>query len=280
MSPRSGWRLAALVALALLAFAGNSLLARLALREGGMDAASFTGLRLASGAGVLWALAAGWRRCQAGRGSWGSALALFLYAAAFSLAYVDLQAGAGALLLFGAVQVTMVGRGLWAGERLAAWQWLGLALALAGLAGLLLPGLSAPPLLPALLMLAAGVAWGVYSLRGRGAGDPVRVSAGNFLRTLPFAAAFSLLMIGQARLDAAGVAYALASGALASGLGYALWYTALPLLRASTAASLQLAVPLLVALAGVAFLGEAPTLRLALAAIAILGGIALVVRRG
>jgi drug/metabolite transporter (DMT)-like permease len=280
MNPRTGRRLAALVALALLAFAGNSLLARLALREGGMDAASFTGLRLASGALVLWALAAGWRRGQAGRGSWGSALALFVYAAAFSLAYVDLQAGAGALLLFGAVQVTMVGRGLWAGERLAAWQWLGLALALAGLAGLLLPGLSAPPRVPALLMLAAGVAWGVYSLRGRGAGDPVRVSAGNFLRTLPFAAAFSLLMIGQARLDAAGVAYALASGALASGLGYALWYTALPSLRASTAASLQLAVPLLVALAGVAFLGEAPTLRLALAAIAILGGIALVVRHG
>lgn len=280
MSPRSGWRLAALVALALLAFAGNSLLARLALREGGMDAASFTGLRLASGALVLWALAAGWRRGQAGRGSWGSALALFVYAAAFSLAYVDLQAGAGALLLFGAVQVTMVGRGLWAGERLSAGQWLGLALALAGLAGLLLPGLSAPPLLQAVLMLAAGVAWGVYSLRGRGAGDPVRVSAGNFLRTLPFAAAFGLLMLAQARLDAAGVAYALASGALASGLGYTLWYTALPSLRASTAASLQLAVPLLVALAGVAFLGEAPSLRLALAALAILGGVALVVRRG
>lgn len=280
MSPRSGWRLAALVALALLAFAGNSLLARLALREGGMDAASFTGLRLASGAGVLWALAAWQRRGEAGHGSWGSALALFVYAAAFSLAYLDLQAGAGALLLFGAVQVTMVGRGLWAGERLSAAQWLGLALALAGLAGLLLPGLSAPPLLPALLMLAAGVAWGVYSLRGRGAGDPVRVSAGNFLRTLPFAAAFSLLMMEQARLDAAGVAHALASGALASGLGYALWYTALPSLRASTAASLQLAVPLLVALAGVAFLGEAPTLRLALAALAILGGVALVVRRG
>lgn len=279
MSDRPGLRLAALVALALVAFAGNSLLARLALREGGMDAASFTGLRLASGAAVLWALAAWQRRSEAGQGSWGSAFALFVYAAAFSLAYVDLQAGAGALLLFGAVQVTMVGRGLWAGERLSAGQWLGLALALGGLAGLLLPGLSAPPLLPALLMLAAGVAWGVYSLRGRGAGDPVRVSAGNFLRTLPFAAAFGLLMLAQARLDAAGVAYALASGALASGLGYALWYTALPSLRASTAASLQLAVPLLVALAGVAFLGEAPTLRLALSALAILGGVALVVRR-
>lgn len=279
MSERKGVRLAALVLLALLAFAGNSLLARLALREGGMDAASFTGLRLASGAAVLWALAAWQRRIDAERGSWASALALFVYAAAFSLAYVELQAGAGALLLFGAVQVTMVGRGLWAGERLSAWQWLGLAMALAGLAGLLLPGLSAPPPGPALLMLAAGVAWGVYSLRGRGAGDPVRVSAGNFLRTLPFAAAFGLLMTGQLRLDAAGVAYALASGALASGLGYAIWYTALPWLRASTAASLQLAVPLLVALAGVAFLGEAPTLRLALTAAAILGGVALVVRR-
>lgn len=279
MSERRGVKLAALVALALVAFAGNSLLARLALREGGMDAASFTGLRLASGAAVLWALAAWQRGSESGHGSWGSALALFVYAAAFSLAYVDLQAGAGALLLFGAVQVTMVGRGLWAGERLSAWQWLGLALALAGLAGLLLPGLSAPPLLPALLMLAAGVAWGVYSLRGRGAGDPVRVSAGNFLRTLPFAAAFALLTLGNVRLDGAGVAYALASGALASGLGYAVWYTALPSLRASTAASLQLAVPLLVALAGVAFLGEAPTLRLALTALAILGGVALVVRR-
>ncbi|KFN48209.1 hypothetical protein N790_06800 [Arenimonas malthae CC-JY-1] len=279
MSERKGVKLAALVALALVAFAGNSLLARLALREGGMDAASFTGLRLASGAAVLWALAAWQRRSEAGHGSWGSALALFVYAAAFSLAYVDLQAGAGALLLFGAVQVTMVGRGLWAGERLSAWQWLGLALALAGLAGLLLPGLSAPPPGPALLMLAAGVAWGVYSLQGRGAGDPVRVSAGNFLRTLPFAAAFALLTLGNVRLDGAGVAYALASGALASGLGYAVWYTALPSLRASTAASLQLAVPLLVALAGVAFLGEAPTLRLALAAGAILGGVALVVRR-
>lgn len=279
MSERKGVKLAALVALALVAFAGNSLLARLALREGGMDAASFTGLRLASGAAVLWALAAWQRRSEAGHGSWSSALALFVYAAAFSLAYVDLQAGAGALLLFGAVQVTMVGRGLWAGERLSAWQWLGLALALAGLAGLLLPGLSAPPPGPALLMLAAGVAWGVYSLQGRGAGDPVRVSAGNFLRTLPFAAAFALLTLGNVRLDGAGVAYALASGALASGLGYAVWYTALPSLRASTAASLQLAVPLLVALAGVAFLGEAPTLRLALAAGAILGGVALVVRR-
>lgn len=273
-----GPRLAIAVVLALLAFAGNSLLARLALRDGGMDPASFTALRLASGALVLWVLAITFRKNASGRGHWASALALFAYAALFSLAYVQLEAGAGALLLFGAVQVTMIGRGLWRGERLAAWQWLGLALAVGGLTGLLLPGLTAPPAGPSVLMVAAGVAWGVYSLRGQGGGDAIRVTAGNFLRCLPFAAVFWLLMLDGSRIDAAGVGYALASGALASGVGYAIWYTALPALRASTAATLQLCVPLLVALAGVAWLGEPATLRLALAALAIVGGVALVVR--
>ena len=273
-----GPRLAVAVALALLAFAGNSLLARLALRDGGMDPASFTALRLASGALVLWLLAIGFRKGANGRGNWASALALFAYAAFFSLAYVQLEAGAGALLLFGAVQVTMIGRGLWRGERLATWQWLGLALAVGGLAGLLLPGLTAPPPGPSALMVVAGIAWGVYSLRGQGGGDAIRVTAGNFLRCLPFAAVFWLLMLDASRVDAAGVGYALASGALASGVGYAIWYTALPALRASTAATLQLCVPLLVALAGVAWLGEPATLRLALAALAIVGGVALVVR--
>ena len=273
-----GPRLAVAVALALLAFAGNSLLARLALRDGGMDPASFTALRLASGALVLWLLAISFRKGANGRGNWASALALFAYAAFFSLAYVRLEAGAGALLLFGAVQVTMIGRGLWRGERLATWQWLGLALAVGGLAGLLLPGLTAPPPGPSVLMVVAGIAWGVYSLRGQGSGDAIRVTAGNFLRCLPFAAVFWLLMLDASRVDAAGVGYALASGALASGVGYAIWYTALPALRASTAATLQLCVPLLVALAGVAWLGEPATLRLALAALAIVGGVALVVR--
>ena len=273
-----GPRLAVAVALALLAFAGNSLLARLALRDGGMDPASFTALRLASGALVLWLLAIGFRKGANGRGNWASALALFAYAAFFSLAYVQLEAGAGALLLFGAVQVTMIGRGLWRGERLAMWQWLGLVLAVGGLAGLLLPGLTAPPPGPSVLMVVAGIAWGVYSLRGQGGGDAIRVTAGNFLRCLPFAAVFWLLMLDASRVDTAGVGYALASGALASGVGYAIWYTALPALRASTAATLQLCVPLLVALAGVAWLGEPATLRLALAALAIVGGVALVVR--
>ena len=278
MSPaRSPLALATLVALALVAFAGNSLLARVALREGGTDPASFTGIRLAAGAVTLWLLAMPrWR--QADGSGWLSALALFAYAALFSLAYVRLEAGAGALLLFGAVQATMIGRGLATGERLGGWQWLGLALALAGLAGLLLPGLSAPPLLPSLLMLGAGIAWGAYSLRGRGAGDPLRTTAGNFLRTLPFALAFALVFLTQLRVDAPGLLAALASGALASGVGYAIWYTALPSLRAASAATLQLCVPLLVALAGVAWLGEPATLRLALAAAGILGGTFLVIR--
>jgi drug/metabolite transporter (DMT)-like permease len=273
-----GPRLVIAVALALLAFAGNSLLARLALRDGGMDPASFTALRLASGALVLWILATALRKDRDGRGRWGSALMLFAYAAFFSFAYVQLEAGAGALLLFGAVQITMIGRGLWRGERLAAWQWLGLALAVGGLAGLLLPGLTAPPPGPAAMMAAAGVAWGLYSLRGQGAGDPLRVTAGNFIRCLPFAAVMLLATLDGVRFGAAGVAYALASGALASGVGYAVWYTALPALRSSTAATLQLFVPLLVAVAGIALLGEPATLRLALAALAIIGGVALVVR--
>lgn len=278
---RSPLALAALVALALAAFAGNSLLARVALRDGGMDAASFTAIRLASGALVLWALVS-LRRAPAARGSgdWISALALFAYAALFSLAYVQLEAGAGALLLFGAVQATMIGRGLAAGERLARWQWLGLLVALAGLVGLLLPGLSAPPPLPSLLMLGAGVAWGAYSLRGRGALDPLRTTAGNFLRTLPMAALFLLALLSQLQVDTPGLLAALASGALASGVGYAIWYTALPSLRRASAATLQLAVPLIVAVAGVLWLGEPATLRLLLAGAAILGGVALVLRAG
>lgn len=279
MTALGAWRLAGLVALALLAFAGNSLLARFALRDGGMDPASFTALRIASGAVVLWLLAR-WRRAAAtGRGRAVSALALFAYAALFSLAYLRLDAGAGALLLFGAVQATMIGHGLWRGERLSARQWLGLVLALAGLAGLLAPGLTAPPLGASLLMLGAGVAWGAYSLLGRGGGDPLKVTAGNFLLAVPLAAVFLGVAWPGLRMDTVGIACALASGALASGVGYALWYAALPALRASAAATLQLCVPVLVAIAGVLLLGEPLGRRLLLASAAILGGVALVVRR-
>ncbi len=269
-------RLLLLTGLAMLAFAGNSLLCRVALAETAIDAASFTSIRLASGALALW-LIVRLRGAATGGGNWLSALALFAYAAGFSYAYLSLSAATGALLLFGAVQATMIGYGLWAGERLKPGQSVGMLLAGGGLLGLLLPGLSAPPLGGAVLMLAAGVAWGVYSLRGRGGGDPTAVTAGNFLRALPFAAALSLLALPAARLDPAGVGYALASGALASGVGYAIWYTALPGLRATSAASVQLSVPVIAALGGVALLGEALSLRLVLASVAILGGVALVI---
>ena len=271
-----------LTTLTMLAFAGNSVLCRIALRETGIDAASFTTIRLASGAVALWLIVRGFRRAQAGGGSWLSALMLFAYAAGFSFAYLSLTTATGALLLFGAVQATMICWGLWRGERFGAWQLVGLALAVGGLVGLLLPGLSAPPLGGAALMLMAGAAWGVYSIRGKGAGDATRVTAGNFLRAVPFAivlSALSLLPLAEARLDAAGVAYALASGAITSGLGYAIWYTVLPHLKATSAATVQLSVPVIAALGGIVFLGEAVTLRFALASAAILGGVALVILR-
>jgi drug/metabolite transporter (DMT)-like permease len=274
MSPS---RLALLTALALVAFAGNSLLCRAALAHGAIDAGGFTLVRLVSGAVVLWGLVR-WRNAgNASRGSWRSALALAAYAAAFSFAYLQLTAATGALLLFGAVQATMSAHGLWTGERLRALQGAGLLLACAGLVGLLLPGLSAPPLTGALLMLAAGIAWGVYSLRGRGAGDPLQVTAGNFLRAVPFAALLALLLFAHIEATPAGIAYAIASGALASGVGYAIWYTALPHLRATSAATAQLAVPIIAALGGVLLLGEAVTMRLVVASVAIPGGIALMV---
>jgi drug/metabolite transporter (DMT)-like permease len=266
-----------LTALAMVAFAGNSLLCRFALRQTAIDAASFTLIRIVSGAVCLWLIAQLRKGPSAKAGSWPSALALFGYAALFSFAYLHLTAGTGALLLFGAVQATMI---LWAlrkGERLRLAQIAGLLLALAGLVTLVLPGLTAPPLGAALLMLGAGIAWGVYSLRGKGAGDPLRATAGNFLRAMPIAALLSIVMLGSANFDRVGICYAVASGALASGIGYAIWYTALPALKASGAATVQLSVPVLAAAGGIAFLGEQLTVRFVLASAAVLGGIALVI---
>ena len=261
---------------AMIAFAGNSLLCRMALKHTGIDAGSFTSIRLLSGAIMLWLILRlrGGRRQSAG--SWRSALSLFVYAAGFSYAYVSLPAGTGALLLFGAVQSTMIGYGIWSGERLTTRQGAGLVLAFAGLAVLLLPGASAPPRAGSLLMLGSGIAWGVYSLRGKGGGDPTRVTGGNFLRALPMAAVMSALLFPWHALDLPGVCYAVCSGALASGVGYAIWYMALPGLKATSAATVQLGVPVLAALGGVFFLGEALTCRLLIASAAILGGIALV----
>ena len=270
-------RIIALTSLAMIAFAGNSLLCRVALKHTSIDAASFTTIRLISGELMLWLVARMSRAAHSGGGNWLSAFSLFVYAAGFSFAYVSLPAATGALLLFGAVQATMIGHGIWTGERLLKLQIVGLMLAFGGVVGLLLPGLSAPPLYGSILMLGAGVAWGVYSLRGKGAGDPTRVTAGNFLRAAPIAAALSILMLHGTSLDHAGFWYAVSSGALASGIGYAIWYTALPALKATTAATVQLSVPVIAALGGIVFLGEPITLRLVLASVAILGGIALVI---
>jgi drug/metabolite transporter (DMT)-like permease len=271
-----------LTAVTMTAFAGNSLLCRLALKQTSIDAASFTLTRIISGAIVLWLIVEFRRRLMRHSslpqaGSWPSALALFAYAAAFSFAYISLAAGTGALLLFGAVQATMIIWGLRQGEQLRARQWLGLAFALGGLVALLFPGLSAPPLGGSILMLGAGIAWGIYSLRGQASGDPISETAGNFLRAMPLAAVLSVAFLPWASLDRAGIGFAILSGAIASGVGYAIWYTALPGLRAASAATVQLSVPVLAAAGGILFLGESITLRLLFASVAVLGGIALVV---
>ena len=215
-------------------------------------------------------------------GSWTSALALFIYAACFSFAYISMSAATGALLLFGTVQVTMIGYGIYRGERLHAMQSLGLTLALAGLVMLMLPGLAAPSLSASLSMTAAGIAWGVYSLRGKstpkaGEHDPTAITTGNFIRAVPMALGLSLLMFSHMSLDIRGMMLATASGALASGIGYAIWYQVLPALASTHAATVQLSVPVLAALGGVVFIGEPLTLAMVLASTAVLGGIALVI---
>lgn len=261
----------------MVAFAANSLLCRAALKQTAIDAASFTFIRIASGAVTLWLIAAVRKPERKIGGNWPSALALFTYAATFSFAYVSLSAGTGALLLFAAVQATMILWGFYNGERLHLPQLVGLALALCGLVVLVFPGLTAPPLISSGLMIGSGIAWGVYSLRGKAEQDPARATTGNFIRALLLAAVLAIASISSMRVDRAGISYAILSGAIASGLGYVIWYTALPGLKAATAATVQLSVPVLAATAGILLLGEPPTLRFALAAIAVLGGIALVV---
>jgi drug/metabolite transporter (DMT)-like permease len=280
-----------LVAWAMLAFAGNSLLCRVALKGGAIDAASFTSVRLLSGAIALGALV--WlqhrRNAQTQRpttttlpGDGWSALALFVYAAGFSFAYLSMTAATGALLLFGAVQATMISWGLYQGERLRKLQLGGFALAVAGLTALMLPGVATPGFGGSAAMLGAGVAWGAYSLRGRrkqthGSDNPTAVTAGNFVRTVPMALVLSAVALPQAHLSSSGVLYAVASGALTSGVGYAVWYRVLPTLQATHAATVQLSVPLIAALGGIVLLGEAATWPMALSACSIMGGIGLVI---
>ena len=279
-------KLIVLTALSMVAFAGNALLCRLALKSAAIDPASFTLIRLASGALALWVIlwfhsssSSSTRLEGKGRlsGDWLSAGALFIYAVAFSFAYTHVSAGVGALLLFGAVQATMIGYGVAMGERLSKLQLLGLVTACAGLVVLLLPGLTAPPLQSALLMLASGAAWGVYSLRGRQAADATHATAGNFLRAAGLALLASLLMSSTLYFANSGIYYAALSGALTSGVGYAIWYSVVPRLSVTVAATVQLTVPVLASMGGIAWLSESLSVRILIAFIAILGGVALTI---
>ena len=268
-----------LTTLAMVAFAGNSILARLALGDGAIDAAGYTGVRLASGAAVLALLLVNANRKSAPTvrlpGGWTSALALFVYAVAFSYAYLQLGAAVGALVLFASVQATMIAWGLIRGERPGLSEIAGLTIAFAAFVYWIAPALVTPALLGTVLMIASGVAWGVYSLRGRAATDSMGETAGNFIRTVPLAIPLIALSAFQSGMTTAGIVIAIASGAVTSGLGYVLWYRALPGLTATRASIVQLTVPVIAALGGVLFLAEALTLRFVLAATLILGGIAL-----
>lgn len=267
-----------LTGLALVAFAANSVLCRLALGQGTIDAASFTTIRLVSGALtllVVTALSKGKERSTPG-GNWTSGTALFLYAIAFSFAYVSLSTATGALILFPTVQMTMVVAALWWGERPRLLEWLGLSIALCGLVYLMLPGLSAPSPLGSLLMTVAGISWGVYSLRGRGAVNPIAVTTDNFVRSVPFVLGVSLVLLQFIQVSPKGALLAVASGSLASGAGYVIWYAALRGLTTTRAAAVQLSVPVLAALGGVIFLSEQISIRLVISSVTILGGLGLV----
>jgi drug/metabolite transporter (DMT)-like permease len=272
---------AVLTAAALLAFAANSLLCRSALAPRLIDPTSFTTLRIVSGALTLFALAkllpSRGDAPPVVRGNWISATALFAYAIAFSLAYVRIGAGVGALVLFGTVQITMVSWGLATGERPRLGEWLGLGLAVLGLALFMLPGAHAPDPWGTALMIVAGVAWGVYSLRGRKSSRPLLTTTDNFVRAVPFAAAASAAAFGAVSVTARGAALAAASGAIASGLGYCLWYLALPRHTATRAALVQLLVPIIAAFGAVVVLGELITLRLVVGGSIVMVGVGLAI---
>jgi len=265
--------------LAMIAFAANSVLCRLALGENSIDASGFTSIRLLSGALVLYIiLIAGSKNNKSNsKGSWLSALMLFFYAAAFSFAYITLDTGTGALILFGAVQITMILLSLISGNRLHIFEWLGMIISFAGFVYLILPGVSAPPLSGFLLMSVAGIAWGVYTLRGRDTTDPKSDTTYNFLRSIPFVIVLLIFSIKNLTLSSQGVWLAILSGGITSGIGYLIWYMALRGLSTTLAAVVQLSVPLLAAIGGVIFVSEEVSVRLIVSTMLILGGIFIVI---
>lgn len=264
-----------LITIALLAFAGNSVLCRLALGDQVVDAASFTSIRLLSGAIFLCALVRFKEKKSVSMkgGSWLSAISLFLYAATFSYAYISLDTGTGALILFGFVQLTMIAYTFMQGKRLAIVEWFGLFIAFSGLLVLLLPGASAPSLTGFILMAISGVAWGIYTIKGKGSETPLLDTATNFLKTLPFIILLTLITFYNSELSTRGIILAATSGAITSGLGYAIWYAVLKNITVIQAAISQLLVPIIASIAGVLFTNETITTKLLIASLLILGGI-------
>jgi drug/metabolite transporter (DMT)-like permease len=271
-----------LTILSLLAFAGNSVICRLALKDGLIDAYSFTTIRLISGALFLFFLVLLKNRFRYnwGEGSWLGAFFLFAYAAFFSFSYISLDTGVGALILFGSVQISMISFSIFKGKKLVSLEYLGLITAFSGLAFLLLPGASSPPLFGFLLMVLSGIAWGGYTLIGKNSSNPLSDTANNFLRSIPFVLVFSVFMFKEINIETYGILLAVLSGTITSGLGYAIWYSALENLQISLAAIVQLLVPIIAALGGVVFSAEEVSLQLFVSSLLILGGIFLVIRAG
>jgi len=264
---------------ALIAFAANSVLCRLALGENTIDASSFTSIRLLSGAFVLYVIlkTSSKSRRPNSKGSWLSALMLFIYAAAFSFAYITLKTGTGALILFGSVQITMILLSLISGNKLHLTEWLGISIAFAGFVYLVLPGVSAPSFTGFILMTIAGIAWGVYTLRGRNSLNPISDTAYNFLRSVPLVIVLVVWSIKNTHFSQEGILLAIISGAITSGIGYAIWYMALGGLSTTLAAVVQLSVPVIAALGGIIFISEPIDFRLIISTLLILGGISIVI---
>ncbi|RKX35873.1 MAG: EamA family transporter [Verrucomicrobia bacterium] len=265
--------------MALIAFAANSVLCRMALGNGAIDAASFTSVRLLSGAVTLLVilLLSGGRSSAWSTGGWLSPFLLAAYAIAFSFAYLTLSTGTGALILFGSVQMTMILWALRSGERPSRFEWAGLLLAFAGMAYLVSPGFEAPSFGGAFLMAVAGVSWGFYTVRGRGRSNPLAATTGNFILAVPFALATSALTFRSVELSTSGLVLGILSGSLASGCGYVVWYAALRHLTSTRAAVVQLSVPMIAAMGGVLFVSEAVSFRLVLSSVLILGGVGLAI---
>jgi len=265
--------------LALIAFAANSVLCRLALGEEAIDAAGFTCIRLLSGAIVLLCILkwGGNKNRSSTKGSWSAAFMLFLYAVTFSFAYLTLNTGTGALILFGSVQITMILRSHLSGTRLLLMEWVGVVVAFSGIVYLVLPGVTAPSLTGFSLMTLAGIAWGLYSLKGRGSTNPLSDTSDNFLRSIPFVIVLGLFFFHDAHITRQGIILAAISGSITSGIGYTLWYIALRGLSATQAAVVQLSVPVIAGFGGVVFVSEQISLRLTLSALLTLGGILMVI---